>query len=83
MSSSLNRWLTGLVHGIVIVIWAMALSGCTGIEPVAPWERGFLAESGMQWDHSAQEARFKSHTYTSKEASSGGNGAAGGGCGCN
>ena len=42
-----------------------------------------LAELGMQWELSRREAKFAGHVYTSKEASSGGSGAAGGGCGCN
>ncbi|EAW40550.1 hypothetical protein MGP2080_09311 [marine gamma proteobacterium HTCC2080] len=50
---------------------------------MAAWERGYLAEEAMQWQSSTREAKFKGHVYTSKEASSGGNGAAGGGCGCN
>lgn len=68
----------------VLLLAAVAvLSGCSSLEPVQPWERGYLAESGMQWEASAREARFEGHVYTSKEASAGGVGAAGGGCGCN
>ena len=61
----------------------IGITGCSGIEPVAAWERGYLAEDAMQWQSSTLEAKFNGHVYTSKEASSGGNGAAGGGCGCN
>lgn len=61
----------------------VALYGCASIEEVAPWDRGYLAEAGMQWDMSPREAKLEGHVYTSKEASSGGTGAAGGGCGCN
>jgi len=57
--------------------------GCSNIEAVPAWERGYLAEPGMQWELSRREAKFAGHVYTSKEASSGGSGAAGGGCGCN
>ena len=59
------------------------LCGCTTIEPVAPFERGYLAEEGMLWEGSPRNAKLKGHVYTSKEASSGGSGVAGGGCGCN
>jgi len=52
-------------------------------EPVAPYERGHLAEQGMQWEENPRNEKLKGHVYTSKEASSGGAGAAGGGCGCN
>ena len=50
---------------------------------VAPWERGSLAKREMQWKPDAMEGRLRDHIYFSKEASSGGTGAAGGGCGCN
>ena len=60
-----------------------AVCGCASVEDVAPWDRGYLAEAGMQWDMSPREAKLEGHVYTSKEASSGGTGAAGGGCGCN
>jgi hypothetical protein len=53
------------------------------MDAVAPYDRGYLAETGMQWDSNSREAKLTGHVYTSKEASSGGAGAAGGGCGCN
>jgi hypothetical protein len=59
------------------------LGGCATGDTVAPWDRGYLAETGMQWEMSPRESKLEGHVYTSKEASSGGNGAAGGGCGCN
>ena len=60
-----------------------ALAGCMTTEPVAPYERGHLAEQGMQWEENPRNEKLKGHVYTSKEASSGGAGAAGGGCGYN
>ena len=59
------------------------LGACTNIQPVAPYDRGYLAEEGMSWEADVRDAKLKGHVYTSKEASSGGAGAAGGGCGCN
>jgi hypothetical protein len=59
------------------------LAGCATTEPVAPFERGYLAEEGMQWEPNPRNEKLKGHVYTSKEASSGGAGASGGGCGCN
>lgn len=56
------------------------LSGC---ETVKPWERGTLAKAEMQWQTDVMEETLQSHIQYSKEASSGGSGAAGGGCGCN
>lgn len=83
MSSSISSRKAHRSLILLLAVTVMGMSGCAGIETVAAWERGYLAEAGMQWDASQQEARFKAHVYTSKESSSGGNGAAGGGCGCN
>ncbi|MCB1854943.1 MAG: DUF4266 domain-containing protein [Halieaceae bacterium] len=48
-----------------------------------PWERGTLAKREMQWQPDAMEISLQAQINASKEASSGGMGAAGGGCGCN
>ena len=67
------KYLTGL-------LLMATLCGC---ETVQPWERGTLAKEEMQWQGDVMEARVRDQIYASKEASSGGSGAAGGGCGCN
>lgn len=61
----------------------LALGGCGVFQPPQPWEKGHLAKGEMKMDQDPLEARFTSHVYFSKEASSGGNGVGGGGCGCN
>ena len=68
---------------LAVLLVLAATSGCAGIEPVAAWERGYLADEAMLFAANTREARLKGHVYTSKEAASGGGGAAGGGCGCN
>ena len=57
-----------------------ALSGCAGVEP---WDRDVLARPDMQIVSDPLEAAIDDHIYFSKEASSGGQGFGGGGCGCN
>jgi len=57
-----------------------ALSGCAGVEA---WERDVLARPDMQIVSDPIEAAADEHIYFSKEASSGGQGFGGGGCGCN
>jgi len=52
-------------------------------ETVQPWERGTLAKSEMQWQTDPREISFQAQVNASKEATSGGMGASGGGCGCN
>jgi len=59
---------------------AALLCGC---ETVQPWERGLLAKQEMQWSADVMEGRLRDQVYASKEAATGGAGAAGGGCGCN
>ncbi|MCB1732450.1 MAG: DUF4266 domain-containing protein [Halieaceae bacterium] len=48
-----------------------------------PWERGTLAKREMQWQPDGREISLQAQINASKEATSGGMGAAGGGCGCN
>ncbi len=65
------------------LLLAAALLALAGCETVQPWERGTLAREDMQWQPDVMESKLRDHIYYSKEASSGGTGAAGGGCGCN
>jgi hypothetical protein len=50
---------------------------------VAPWQRGVLADPAMALSIDPLELELDDHIYFSKEASSGGRGFGGGGCGCN
>lgn len=68
-----------LIIPLVIVI---ALSGCSSMG-VEPWERDVLAKDEMQLVSDPLEVAIDDHIYFSKEASSGGRGFGGGGCGCN
>lgn len=58
------------------------LSACSTLG-VEPWEREVLAKEAMQLVSDPLEANIDDHIYFSKEASSGGRGFGGGGCGCN
>jgi len=53
--------------------------GCS----VAPWERGNLAKKNMSITPYPAKSSLRLHVFDSKEASAGGSGAVGGGCGCN
>jgi hypothetical protein len=60
------------------------LMGCSLTKEVKPWEKDTLAKPIMQFEGlHAEVNKFESHVYFSKEASRGGYGIAGGGCGCN
>lgn len=61
-----------------------AASGCSGIEPwVKPYERDRLADPIMALDGDPVSSMYLQHVYESREGARGGEGAAGGGCGCN
>jgi hypothetical protein len=60
----------------------LVISGCSSMG-VEPWERDVLAKDEMQLITDPIEAATDDHIYFSKEASSGGRGFGGGGCGCN
>jgi len=60
----------------------LAISACSSLG-VEPWERDVLAKDEMQLVTDPIEAATDDHIYFSKEASSGGRGFGGGGCGCN
>jgi len=67
------------------LIVTLLIGGCasTSLERVKPWERGYLAKPSMQPVPDYFDNYYDEHIYFSKEASSGGQGVGGGGCGCN
>ena len=65
-----------------IAVISLVISGC-GSLGVQPWERDVLARPEMSLDAEPLDAAIDDHIYFSKEASSGGRGFGGGGCGCN
>ena len=61
-----------------------ALSACGNIEPwVKPYERDRLADPIMAFDNNPVSSSYIQHVYEAREGARGGEGAAGGGCGCN
>ena len=69
-----TRWL--LIAALLLT------AGCSSLG-VTPWERDLLARDDMLMNADALDLAYDEHIYFSKEASSGGQGFAGGGCGCN
>jgi hypothetical protein len=71
------------MNKLQLIAMAVALGLLSGCVTVQPWQRGTLAREDMQPGGEPALASFDDHTYFSKEASSGGRGFGGGGCGCN
>jgi hypothetical protein len=59
-------------------------SACGSIEPwVKPYERDRLADPIMALDKDPVSSAYIQHVYEAREGARGGEGSAGGGCGCN
>jgi len=71
-----------ILAGILVAAVATLLGGCAHLG-AEPWEREVLAAPGMAVDPAPVETALNEHIQFSREASSGGIGTAGGGCGCN
>jgi len=70
------------LHISLLVPVLISATGCTSLG-VEPWERDLLAKKEMSLNAAPIDAALDDHIYFSKEASSGGKGFGGGGCGCN
>jgi len=69
---------------VLLAIAIVAVSGCSNIEPwVKPYERDRLADPIMALDTDPVSSAYIQHVYEAREGARGGEGAAGGGCGCN
>ena len=71
------------VNKLLILLSATLIVTACSSMGVEPWERDVLAKEEMQLVTNPLEAGLDDHIYFSKEASSGGRGFGGGGCGCN
>jgi hypothetical protein len=69
-----------MIRTLTLLALVLTLSACAGVKP---WERDLLAKPQMALDPDPLQTAFDEHIYFSKEASSGGRGFGGGGCGCN
>jgi len=78
-----------LMNKITMIITCLSISACSTVqnisisESVKPWEKDALAEKSMQFPQDDMFSYSDDHIFFSKEASTGGNGVGGGGCGCN
>ncbi len=68
---------------LIFLFGFMALLTSCSSMGVEPWQRDLLAKQSMQPVPNYFDNFYDEHIYFSKEASSGGQGVGGGGCGCN
>jgi hypothetical protein len=75
---------SGMCKALLLVALMAGISGCSGIEPwVKPYERDRLADPIMFLDSDPVSSAYIQHVYEAREGARGGEGSAGGGCGCN
>jgi hypothetical protein len=73
-----------MTSGIARLIMCLAVCAAAGCSSgLSPWQRGYLAEPGMQFDGESVSARLERQYYFSREAARGGQSFGGTGCGCN
>ncbi len=73
-----------LIRRLAGAVALLVLAGCGNIEPwVKPYERDRLADPIMALDGDPVSTSYIQHVYEAREGARGGEGAAGGGCGCN
>ena len=70
------------LFGLMLACACLLNVGCSSLG-VQAHQRGLLAKDSMLLVPDAIEAGLDDHIYFSKEATSGGRGFGGGGCGCN
>ena len=76
--------MTGARRFAAVLLLALVafLSGCAATA-MKPWDRDLLAQKKLRLVPSDRENAIDEHIYFSKEGSTGGQQAGGGGCGCN
>ncbi len=68
---------------IILAIGASLLGTGCATQPVQSWQRGTLTDYTMRPDRDPLATAMAEHTWFSREASVGGRGVGGSGCGCN
>jgi Domain of unknown function (DUF4266) len=69
---------------IALIVSSFYLAACSPIKPwVKPYERQNIVDEVMSFDRDPVANSYLHHVYDAREAARGGDGASGGGCGCN
>jgi hypothetical protein len=69
---------------LCLLLALLVLAACSPIKPwVKPYERQNIADEIMSFERDPVASSYLHHVYDAREAARGGDGASGGGCGCN
>lgn len=69
---------------IFLLLLVFFTAACSPIKPwVKPYERQNIADKVMSFERDPVANSYLHHVYDARESARGGDGASGGGCGCN
>lgn len=73
-----------ILRRLLLITLLFSVAACSPIKPwVKPYERQKIADEIMSFERDPIAASYLHHVYDAREAARGGDGASGGGCGCN
>ena len=69
---------------LLLITLLFSIAACSPIKPwVKPYERQKIADEIMSFERNPIADSYLHHVFDAREAARGGDGASGGGCGCN
>jgi Domain of unknown function (DUF4266) len=73
-----------MLRRLLFIALLFSVAACSPIKPwVKPYERQKIADEVMSFERNPIADSYLHHVYDAREAARGGDGASGGGCGCN
>lgn len=73
-----------MIRRLIFIMLLFSIAACSPIKPwVKPYERQKIADEIMSFGRDPVADSYLHHVYDAREAARGGDGASGGGCGCN
>jgi len=73
-----------ILRRLLFIALLFSVAACSPIKPwVKPYERQKIADEIMGFERNPIADSYLHHVYDAREAARGGDGASGGGCGCN
>lgn len=73
-----------ILRRLLFIALLLSVAACSPLKPwVKPYERQKIADEIMSFERDPLANSYLHHVYDAREAARGGDGASGGGCGCN
>lgn len=72
-----------IIRLVTLLLFFMVSTACSVKPWVKPYERQNIADKVMSFERDPVANSYLHHVYDARESARGGDGASGGGCGCN